>query len=69
LIRARWVLWIEITTAAVLFGPTLPMKAHGIGSETVAKIQLSIGGGLVQGVVSAENIYIGSQNLGAPPKE
>jgi len=45
------------------------MKAHGIGSETVAKIQLSIGGGLVQGVVSAENIYIGSQNLGAPPKE
>jgi hypothetical protein len=45
------------------------MKAHGIGGETEARIQLNIGGWLVQGVVGAENVYIGSQDFGAPPKE
>jgi hypothetical protein len=44
------------------------MKSHGVGGETVAKIQFNISGGVVQGVVGAENVTIGSLSFGAPPK-
>ena len=44
------------------------MKMHGIGGETVAKIQFNMSGGVVQGVAGAENVQIGSINFGAPPK-
>jgi hypothetical protein len=44
------------------------MKTHGIGGETVAKIQFNMSGGVVQGVAGAENVQIGSINFGAPPK-
>jgi hypothetical protein len=44
------------------------MKTHGIGGETVAKIQFNMSGGVVQGVAGAENVQIGTQTFGAPPK-
>jgi hypothetical protein len=44
------------------------MKTHGIGGETVAKIQFNMSGGVVQGVAGAENVQIGSINFGAPPR-
>jgi hypothetical protein len=44
------------------------MKTHGIGGEAVARIQLNMSGGVVQGVAGAENVQIGSINFGAPPK-
>lgn len=46
------------------------MKTHGIGGEAVARVQVNMSGGVVQGgVVGAGNVHIGSQtNYGAPPK-
>jgi hypothetical protein len=44
------------------------MKTHGIGAETVAKIQFNMSGGVVQGVAGADNVTIGSMNFSAPPK-
>jgi len=44
------------------------MKAHGVGGEAVAKIQLNISGGVVQGIVGSDNVQVGSMNFGAPPK-
>jgi hypothetical protein len=44
------------------------MKTHGIGGEAVARIQFNMSGGVVQGVAGAENVQIGSINIGAPPK-
>ena len=32
------------------------MKTHGIGGEAVARIQFNMSGGVVQGVVGAENV-------------
>jgi hypothetical protein len=44
------------------------MKTHGVGGEAVAKMQINISGGVVQGVVGAENVTVGSLNFGTPPK-
>jgi hypothetical protein len=44
------------------------MKTHGIGGETVARIQFNMSGGVVQGVAGAENVQIGSMTFGVPPK-
>src|SRR5712671_2674806 len=43
------------------------MKTHGIGGEAVARIQLNMSGGVVQGIAGAENVQIGSMTFGAPP--
>jgi len=45
------------------------MKAHGVGREAVAKIQLNISGGVVQGIAGAENVQITTMTFGTPPKE
>jgi hypothetical protein len=45
------------------------MKMHGIGGETVARIQFNMSGGVVQGVAGVGTIHVGSMNFGAPPKE
>lgn len=44
------------------------MKTHSIGGEAVAKIQLAISGGTVQGIVGSDNVQVGSMTFGAPPK-
>jgi hypothetical protein len=44
------------------------MKTHGVGGEAVARIHFTMSGGVVQGVAGAENVQIGSMNVGAPPK-
>src|SRR5262249_42117366 len=44
------------------------MKEERIGGETVAKIQFSMSGGVVQGIAGAETVTIGSMSFGAPPK-
>jgi hypothetical protein len=44
------------------------LKAEGIGGKEVARIAIHITGGIVQGVVGAENISIGSMTFGVPPK-
>jgi hypothetical protein len=44
------------------------MKSQGIGGGTVATIQFSVSGGVVQGVAGAENVRIGSMTFGRPPK-
>jgi hypothetical protein len=45
------------------------MKARGVGGEAVAKIQFNMSGGVVQGVMGAENVQIGSMSFGAPPQK
>ncbi len=42
------------------------MKTHGVGIEPLARIQLTISGGTVQGVVAAENVTVATMNFGAP---
>jgi hypothetical protein len=44
------------------------LKTHGIGGESVARIRFNMSGGVVQGIVGAENVQIGSMTFGAPPK-
>lgn len=44
------------------------MKTAGIGGQALASIQFNMSGGVVQGVAGAENVHIGSMNIGAPPK-
>jgi hypothetical protein len=44
------------------------MKLHGVGGEALAKIQVNISGGVVQGPVGAQNVKIGSVTYGTPPK-
>ena len=45
------------------------MKAHGIGGDVAARIQVNVsGGGVMQGVAGAENVTIGSMTFGEPPK-
>jgi hypothetical protein len=44
------------------------MKSHGIGGESVARIQFNMRGGVVQGIAGAENVHVGSMSFGAPPK-
>jgi hypothetical protein len=43
------------------------MKAHGVGGESVARIQFNMSGGVVQGIAGAENVQIGSMTFGTPP--
>ncbi len=45
------------------------MKTNGIGGEAVARIQLNMSGGVVQGVAGAENVQIGSMTFGTAPKK
>lgn len=44
------------------------MKNQGVGGEAVARIQVTMSGGVIQGVAGAETVTIGSMNFGAPPK-
>jgi hypothetical protein len=44
------------------------MKLHSIGGEAVAKIQVNISGGVVQGPVGVQNLKIDSVTYGTPPK-
>jgi hypothetical protein len=45
------------------------MKSHGIGGEAVSSILFNMSGGVVQGVVGAQNVHVGSTIFGAPPKD
>jgi hypothetical protein len=45
------------------------MKQYGIGGAAVARIHFNVSGGIVQGVVGAENVQIGSMTFGAPTKK
>jgi hypothetical protein len=44
------------------------MKAHGVGGEAPARVQLTISGGSQQGIIGTENAQVGSMTFGAPPK-
>jgi disulfide oxidoreductase YuzD len=44
------------------------LETHGIAAEAVAKIQVNMRGGVLQGVAGAENVQIGSMTFGSPPK-
>lgn len=44
------------------------MKSQGIGGEAVASIQFNMSGGVVQGIVGAKNVTVGTMNFGAPSK-
>jgi hypothetical protein len=44
------------------------MKAEKIGGETVSRIQFTVSGGTVQGVIGAENVHVSSLIFGTPPK-
>jgi hypothetical protein len=54
--------------AEALRGLVEQMKVHRIDSETAAKIQFNMSGGVMQGVAGAENVKIGSMSFGAPPQ-
>ena len=43
------------------------LKAEGVGGETVAKIQVTISGGTVQGGVGVGNMHVDTMNFGVPP--
>jgi hypothetical protein len=45
------------------------MTKHGIGGDSVAKIQFIMSGGVVQGVAGAGTVNVGSMTFGAAPKE
>jgi hypothetical protein len=44
------------------------LKTHGIGGESVARIQFNMSGGVVQGVAAAENVHIRNMTFAAPSK-